>query len=191
MALIKKKTPEEQAAAAAFKEKRRRQTAEWKANEASRKEEEARLTAGQREADQIHKNRQREADQIQKQYEAFLASPAGQARTAFERGDHVFQYAADVMSQQAVIIQMVGSTTTKKTTDPTAILNSVCKEGWELVNGSFVFVEQGQQSRDKFLASGQNVATKGMTVGYYLFRRCDENRRELIQAWEGATQVTV
>jgi hypothetical protein len=47
---------------------------------------------------------------------------------------------------------------------------------WELVNGSFVFVEQGQQSREKFLSSGQNVAIKGTTVGYYLFRRCAENR---------------
>jgi hypothetical protein len=191
MALSRKKTPEEQAAAAAFKERQRRQTADWKANEASRKEEEARLKAEQREADQILNAAQREADQIQKRHEAFLASPAGRARIAFERGDHVFQCAADVMSQQAVIVQMVGSTTTKKTTDPTTILNSVCREGWELVNGSFVFVEQGQQSRDKFLASGQNVATKGMTVGYYLFRRCDENRREPIQTREGATQVTV
>ena len=44
------------------------------------------------------------------------------------------------------------------------------------MNGSFVFVEEGSQSRDKFLSSGQNVAVKGSTVGYYLFRRCDENR---------------
>jgi hypothetical protein len=70
----------------------------------------------------------------------------------------VFQYAHDVMSQQAVIVAMVGSTTTKKTADPSQILNAVCNEGWELVNGSFVFAEQGQQSRDKFMSSGQNVA---------------------------------
>jgi hypothetical protein len=53
------------------------------------------------------------------------------------------------------------------------------------------FVEQGQQSRDKFLASGQNVATKGTTVGYYLFRRCEQNQREPITAWEGSTEVSV
>jgi hypothetical protein len=85
--------------------------------------------------------------------------------------------AHDVMSQQAVIVSMVGSTTSKKTTDPSQILNAVCNEGWELINGSFVFVEQGQQSRDKFMSSGQNVAIKGTTVGYYLFRRCPENRK--------------
>jgi hypothetical protein len=81
-----------------------------------------------------------------------------------------------VMSQEAIIVAMIGSRTAKSTTDPSEILNAVCRQGWELVNGSFVFVEQGQQSRDKFLSSGQNVAIKGTTVGYYLFRRCPENR---------------
>lgn len=111
-----------------------------------------------------------------KENRAFLDSPAGRARTAFERGDHVFQYSLDVMSQDAVIVPMVGSSTNKRTNDPVDVLNAVCREGWELVNGSFVFVEQGQQSRDKFMASGQNVAIKGTTVGYYLFRRVEETK---------------
>jgi hypothetical protein len=72
---------------------------------------------------------------------------------------------------------MIGSTTSKKQADPTAIINSVCHEGWELVNGDFVFVMHGQQSRDKFLSSGQNVAVKGTVIGYYLFKRNDANRR--------------
>jgi hypothetical protein len=90
----------------------------------------------------------------------FYTTPAGRAREAFENGDQVFQYAIDVMSQQAIIVAMVGSRTSAKTTDPSVILNSVCAEGWELVNGSFVFVEQGQQSRDKFMSSGQNVQSR-------------------------------
>jgi hypothetical protein len=49
------------------------------------------------------------------------------------------------------------------------------REGWELVTAPFVFVETGQESRDKFLSSGQNVAIKGATVGYYLFRRAEQN----------------
>ena len=32
--------------------------------------------------------------------------------------------------------------------------------------------------RDKFMSSGQNVAVKGTTVGYYLFRRCPDNRAD-------------
>jgi hypothetical protein len=102
---------------------------------------------------------------------ALARSPAGKARAAFERGDQVFQCSFDVMSQQPVIVIMVGSATTKKTNDTTETLNAVSREGWELITGSFVFVEEGQQSRDKFLSSGQNVATKGRTMGYYLFKR--------------------
>lgn len=110
----------------------------------------------------------------------FAVSPVGKARSAFERGDAVFQYSIDVMSQQAIIVIMMGSATTKRTSDPSDVLNAVCREGWELVNGSFVFVEEGQQSRDKFLASGQNVAIKGTTFGYYLFKRNQLMRQELV-----------
>lgn len=116
------------------------------------------------------------AELAERERAAFAATPVGLARAAFERGDHLFQYSHDVEAQQAVIVAMIGSTTNRKTTDPSQILNAVCREGWELVNGSFVFREQGQQSRDKFMSSGQNVAVKGTTVGYYLFRRCPENR---------------
>ena len=80
------------------------------------------------------------------------------------------------MTQQAVVAVMVGAFNTSKTTDPTAILNAIAGEGWELITGSFVFVVQGEESRDKFMASGQNVAIKGVTKGYYLFRRCEPNR---------------
>jgi hypothetical protein len=88
------------------------------------------------------------------------------------------------MSQKAIIVAMVGSNVAQKTADPTVILNSVCNEGWELVNGSFAFVETGQQSRDKFMSSGQNVAVSGATVGYYLFKRCEAKRvATLAEPW--------
>lgn len=148
MALIPKKSPEQQAQAAAEKERKQQEA------------EERRRTA-----------------QLERDRQAFMSTPVGRARQSFERGDHVFQCAIDVMSQQAIIVAMVGSATAQSTSDPVVILNSVCREGWELVNGSFVFVEQGQQSRDKFMSSGQNVAIKGETVGYYLFKRCEANRR--------------
>jgi hypothetical protein len=151
-----------------------RKTPEEKAAQQSAKEE----AAQQRAEEQRRQQKEREK-------QAFFASPAGQARIAYQEGDHVFQYAIDVMRQQAIVVAMVGSNTKKSTSNPVDVLNSVCHEGWELVNGSFVFVEEGQQSRDKFLASGQNVATKGSIVGYYLFRRCDANLRQVGNPWEG------
>ena len=121
---------------------------------------------------------------IEKAKQDFFETPAGRARLAYESGDQVFQYAFDVVNHQAVVVAMVGSRQTKKTNDPVAVLNSVCHEGWELLNGSFVFVEEGSQSRDKFGSSGQNIAVKGTTVGYYLFRRSDANKRETSNPWE-------
>lgn len=127
----------------------------------------AKKTPEQKEAKAAAKAQREEDRELQR----FLQTPVGQARTAHERGDKVFQYECPVRVQQAVILAMVGSTVRAQTSDPSMILNAVCAEGWDLVNGSFVFVETGQQSRDKFMTSGQNVAIRGSVVGYYLFRR--------------------
>jgi hypothetical protein len=116
---------------------------------------------------------------------AFLASPAGRAREAFTRGDAVFQYSIDVHQPKAVVVSMAGAfTQSKETNNPTDILNSVCHEGWEIVTGSFVFVELGSESRDKFMKSGQQVAVKGTVLGYYLFKRSEENKVEMRMPWE-------
>lgn len=108
----------------------------------------------------------------------YLASPVGQADVAFNRGDLVFQYEQAVQLQKAVIVAMLGSTTTQRTGDASEVLNAVAGRGWEIVSASHVFVSEGHQSRDKFMSSGQNVATKGHTVGYYVFRRSEDNRRD-------------
>jgi len=136
------------------------------------------------------KERRKALEAAERLRRRFFDSPAGAARIAFDQGDHVFQYSIDVMHQTAIVVAMVGSTTAQETSDPVEILNSVCREGWEIVNGSFVFVEQGAQSRDKFMSSGQNVAIKGATVGYYLFKRSEKNRLAKLPApWnEGGSE---
>ena len=141
-------------------------------------------TEEEKEADRLESQRRKEAaDQeraaeAQRQAErAFAASPAGRARQAFEAGDTLFQFEIDLKNTKAVVIPMMTATTQSSSTDPGAILNSVCREGWDLVNGSFVFHELGSESRDKFLASGQNIAVKGTVIGYYVFRRTPDNRQ--------------
>jgi hypothetical protein len=153
MALMQKKTPEQRAVKAAAKEQDARRAAV-----------------------------QKEADRLQQLRKEFLASPAGQAQLAFERGDQVFQYSIDVMNQQAIVRTMASlagpsATTKARTNDPTGVLNSVCDEGWELVTGSFVFVEEGETSRKQALSSKVQVAVKGTVIGYYLFKRNETNPR--------------
>ncbi len=96
---------------------------------------------------------------------------AERAHAAYVRGDQIFQAAIEVASQQAVVAPMVGTASPSRDADPSETLNEICAQGWDLVNGTVVFVPTRQESRDKFLASGQQVAISGRTVGYYLFRR--------------------
>jgi hypothetical protein len=139
-------------------------------------EERAAQEAHKREQ-QDQKEQQRRENAFQQAWASFWASPAGQARLAFANGGRVFQYSLDVMNQRAIIIAMWGSRTSRsQAADATDVLNSVSREGWELVNGDFVFVMTGQESRDKLLASGQNVAVAGTVMGYYLFKRNDSLR---------------
>jgi len=147
---------------------------------------EAAEAARQRDAEAAEAKKLQDAAKArEKQREAFLKTPAGQARQAFERGDHVFQYSIDVQETKATVVAMSGAyTRSKETNDPTDVLNSVCHEGWELITGSFVFLELGSESRDKFLASGQQVAVKGTIIGYYLFKRSEANKRAIRMPWE-------
>ena len=148
MGLFKQLSPEEQAAADAEKARKRAEAEKGKAEQ-----------------------------QAQRELQRFLTTPQGQARTAFENGDVVFQVDFPVMTQSAEVVAMVGAFTSKKSNDSTETLNAIVREGWDLLTGSFVFVIHGEESRDKFMASGQNVAVKGETRGYYVFRR-DETKKE-------------
>jgi hypothetical protein len=134
-------------------------------------EQEAKNAA--KEAENFAKEQRRAAEQHQKTHNAFLASPVGQARTAYARGDAILQLVFDVMRTQTYVVVMSKAGTTTQSSDPTVILNAVSREGWELVTGSFVFLELGSESRDKFMRSGQQIAVSGTILGYYLFRRSE------------------
>jgi hypothetical protein len=162
---------------------RRAQSEGEKAAKAAQKETEREARASEKAAADEQTRLRKESERRERERQAFAVSPAGQARAAFGRGDRLFQFFMDVKDTKPVVIPMTGATTTTSTADPTAILNSVCNEGWELVNGSFVFHELGSESRDKFLASGQNVAVRGTIIGYYLFKRCQENRVKSQDPW--------
>jgi hypothetical protein len=91
---------------------------------------------------------------------AFRRTPPGRARVAFQRGDEVFQYALDVQSL-----------------DPNPALNAICREGWELVTGSFVSVMEGLRS-EQAVFLGEPGVFRSRMAGYYLFRRCESKRCE-------------
>jgi len=101
---------------------------------------------------------------------AFRASPAGQALTARERGDRLFQIDLALSTSRALIVPMFGAYATKKDHAQVTTLEAIERQGWRLENVGYVFRVLGTESRDKFLASGQQEAVSGEIVGVYLFR---------------------
>lgn len=147
MGLFKQVSPEEQALADAEKARRRAAVEQQKAVEA-----------------------------ITREHEQFLATPLGQARTAFANGDALFQVDFPITIHRPKGANRVEATNSARSNETTETLNAIYGEGWELMTGGFVFVVQAEDSRNKVMSSGQNVEVKGETRGYYIFRR-DETRK--------------
>jgi hypothetical protein len=93
--------------------------------------------APKRVAKKAAKDADKAAQQQERDQARFRASPVGQAASAYERGFRVFQTSLDL--------------TRMARNDPSEVLNAICEQGWELINGSY--------SMDG--------------IGYYLFRRAD------------------
>lgn len=104
---------------------------------------------------------------VEAQREAFFQSPAGRARLAFKRGQHLFQYELEIDQVQPTLIPGPLGMQPRVTQDPVDILNSVVVEGWKLVDGKFFYAE----SRGVF--------------GCYLFKRSKKRRRQMSDPWQG------
>lgn len=97
--------------------------------------------------------------------QAFLQSPAGRARLAFERGQHLFQYELEIDRVEPTVIPGPVGASPRTTEDAVDILNSVVVEGWKLVDGKFFYVEP-----------------RGL-VGCYLFKRSKKRRQQMNDPW--------
>lgn len=121
----------------------------------------------------------REAEkQAEREQCAFESSPAGQARAAFERGDGFFEIELDMRTTGS--LNSHGSTgfdsawgRNRPRSGRMDALSQVEGEGWVFVQASYVFVQTGEDSRDKFMASGQRTSIRGKITGVYLFRRSE------------------
>jgi hypothetical protein len=119
----------------------------------------------------------RQADeQANRAREAYLATPIGQAVTAKEQGQGFFEIQLKVGSSQRDSTIFGGNNTAysqTKTQTHAGTLAAIEAAGWHLENVGYVFIVTSESSRDKFMASGQQVAVSGETIGIYLFRNVD------------------
>jgi hypothetical protein len=97
------------------------------------------------------------------------------AKEAYDRGDVFYEVQYQVLIQNRDVSFGTDDFAVGKNTSVSAAgaLKSIESVGWRLEHTSHVFVQTGQSSRDKFLASGQFVAIDGYVLGVYLFRRTD------------------
>jgi hypothetical protein len=119
---------------------------------------------------------EREAQQRDaKAREAYLASPVGQAETAYKDGQAFFQFVTPISkiegkSSDWYSVGNMQSTSTRRF-HATDILGQIEELGWHLQHVGYVFVETGEVSRGKVMSSGAVSRTQGYVEGIYLFRR--------------------
>jgi len=113
---------------------------------------------------------------------AFRSSAPGKAALAFDRGDEFFQAElahADIVGTANLTSGAARDSSVERRGPATDVLGSIEQAGWRLEHANWVYVQTGQNSREKFLATGQQVVVTGQIVGMYLFRRDEEHGQRI------------
>lgn len=102
-----------------------------------------------------------------------VARWAEQAKEHWEAGDRLFQIMLPVGNTGGAVVPMMTAFTVSDTFDMNGVLNAVVAVGWRLTQTGFVYQMTTSESRDKFMASGQQTAQRGRIIGVYIFERSD------------------
>jgi len=117
------------------------------------------------------KDRKKLEESKRKKEAAFARTPAGQARAAKAAGMKIFQIDIPLSKTKASTVAMVGAfASSTKIEDYSGTIQAIEDEGWRLDHVGYIYRITGSESRDKFLASGQQEAVSGEIVGIYIFR---------------------
>lgn len=108
-------------------------------------------------------------------HRAWLASPVGKATSAKESGNGFFEIELEIGSSTRSVSFGTADFGKHNKSDFTGLLSQIEEVGWRLEHVGYYFMITGETSRDKFLASGQNTAVNGKTMGVYLFRNTDNS----------------
>ena len=108
-----------------------------------------------------------------KELAAFRQTPVGMATVARDQKQGFFEIQLVVGSSQRDSTIFGGNNfalAKNRTVTHAGTLAAIEAVGWRLEHVGYVFQVTGESSRDKFMASGQQTAVSGVTVGIYLFR---------------------
>lgn len=108
---------------------------------------------------------------------AWLESPLGKATAAKESGDRFLELQLEVgMHHREAPWGARDYASDERVISSASMLQKIEEVGWSLEHVGYVFKMTGQSSSEKWLASGQQTAVSGITVGIYLFRNAQSDR---------------
>jgi len=115
----------------------------------------------------------KEEREKEKAHQQWLITPIGMATSAKEQGNGFFEIELEIGSSRRHVSFGTADFGRHKKQDFTGLLSQIENVGWKLEHVGYYFMITGETSRDKFLASGQNTAVNGKTMGVYLFRNIE------------------
>jgi len=127
----------------------------------------------ERVAEKEAKDASQAKEKAEAQHRAWLATPLGMATSAKESGNGFFEIELEIGSSKRSVTFGSADFGKHKKSDFSGLLSQIEDAGWKLEHVGYYFMITGETSRDKFLASGQNTAVNGKTMGVYLFRNTD------------------
>jgi hypothetical protein len=105
---------------------------------------------------------------------AFAASPVGQARAAFRRGDGFFEVEIEVKRANGAVSTRGSSSSSGQRRGRPDVLSQIEDEGFQLEHVGYVFIQTDATSPDRVLPEGQVAVPRGFVQGIYLFRRMED-----------------
>jgi hypothetical protein len=124
----------------------------------------------ERNIERAEREKQDEIKAKEKAHQTWLQTPLGMATQAKESGNGFFEIELEIGSSKRSVSFGTADFGKNKKSDYTGLLSQIEEIGWHLEHVGYYFMITGETSRDKFLASGQNTAVNGKTMGVYLFR---------------------
>jgi hypothetical protein len=123
-------------------------------------------------SEELAEKTRRQAEEQKRRLESeFSVLPSGRARAAKAAGSKIFQIDVPLSQTTGHTVAMIGAfANSTKTQDYSNVIQAIEEEGWRLDNVGYIYRITGSESRDKFLASGQQEAVSGEIVGIYIFR---------------------
>ena len=109
--------------------------------------------------DEAHQHERDEAD--------FAASPAGQARTCFDREDEMFQVSVGLDDVSRIPVAISDDGVVRRAEDISDVLDSIVREGWFLHSFATAYVPRGATVQVETM----RASVSGQLVGTYVFTR--------------------